>query len=137
MQDDNSTSHWLNQSQFPLDPTLDLESLLSVFPTDNALKEETKEVELDLQLQHVESVGNLGPESPNSGSDSGGSQRCLNPIPRHKRPSHKRAEIKRRDKIKVGLVIFSSLVNCNLNLYFKTYGRQTRVLMQESQSFDS
>ena len=27
--------------------------------------------------------------------------RCSNPVPRHKRPSHKRAEIKRRDKIKV------------------------------------
>ena len=30
------------------------------------------------------------------------SPRCNNPVPRHKRPSHKRAELKRRDKIKVG-----------------------------------
>lgn len=45
------------------------------------------------------------PESPasSSSSDSGSDRRQSNPIPRHKRPSHKRAELKRRDKIKVNL----------------------------------
>ncbi|PVD28018.1 hypothetical protein C0Q70_10598 [Pomacea canaliculata] len=45
------------------------------------------------------------PESPasSSSSDSGSDRRQSNPIPRHKRPSHKRAELKRRDKIKTRL----------------------------------
>ena len=45
----------------------------------------------------------LSPVSPASSDSSYHLSTSL--VPRHKRPSHKRAELKRRDKIKVGAVV--------------------------------
>ena len=54
--------------------------------------------------------------STNSNGETSGTT-----IPRHKRPSHKRAEIKRRDKIKVSLIYFmnfKSQMLCSLKVFF-------------------
>uniref|UniRef100_A0A0B7A4M2 BHLH domain-containing protein n=1 Tax=Arion vulgaris TaxID=1028688 RepID=A0A0B7A4M2_9EUPU len=51
-----------------------------------------------------ESSGNMSTSSVPGGTlKESLTTNCSNPLPRHKRPSHKRAEIKRRDKIKTSL----------------------------------
>jgi hypothetical protein len=51
-----------------------------------------------------ESSGSMSTSSVHGGvHKESPTARCSNPVPRHKRPSHKRAEIKRRDKIKTSL----------------------------------
>jgi len=91
-------------------------------PQNSSLKQDFKPITFPLPEQHSPTIRS-GASSPtysdcsgaccsSSGPSAGTSQdafkehrpcRNINPVPRHKRPSHKRAEIKRRDKIKASL----------------------------------
>lgn len=96
---------WVDQcleSGFTEQADWQLETLFGVpIPLASGAAEEMKMGEATETECAAVRAGPSVPASPES-SDSGIHQQN-NPIPRHKRPSHKRAELKRRDKIKTEL----------------------------------
>ncbi|KAK7107136.1 uncharacterized protein [Littorina saxatilis] len=114
--EESNTAAWVSQcietSGLSLDPGLDFESLFGSlasgnFPVNADLMDVDSsgqsKIESTTLSDAVESPAQpvtpiSVPASPAS-SDSSYHQ-STNPVPRHKRPSHKRAELKRRDKIK-------------------------------------
>lgn len=101
--EDSSTANWVNQciqSGFTFDDGLDLESLISSLSSGKVDGSNFMDGEpVDEPERPSQPATPLSPVSPASSDSS--YHRSANPVPRHKRPSHKRAELKRRDKIKV------------------------------------
>ena len=119
---DDQSKMWSSlcgESDFNMDPSVGLDSLFSelfssMYPTNtkpmdcNVIEEQSFNSEPSalpvLHSTYIKesflSTMSTMSESPIS-SDSGIHQHRLSTVPRYKRPSHKRAELKRRDKIKV------------------------------------
>ena len=100
---DSSTANWVHQcieSGFTLDDGLDFESLINSLSSGKVDVSNFMDGEpADEPEQPSQPATPVSPVSPASSDSS--YHRSANPVPRHKRPSHKRAELKRRDKIKV------------------------------------
>ncbi|KAL8611420.1 hypothetical protein ACOMHN_014475 [Nucella lapillus] len=100
---------WVDQcfeNVFAVEPNWQLESLLGFIPPSSVPAEEQMMEEAgDFKMEGpVKSSGGApAPASPEAESSDSSYHQQTNPIPRHKRPSHKRAELKRRDKIKTKL----------------------------------
>ncbi|XP_076467347.1 uncharacterized protein LOC143298351 isoform X2 [Babylonia areolata] len=90
------TPAWIDQCSLSLEANWQLELFLQSVPSEDVPAEEVK-TEMKMECPVVNFSAPASPESSDGSYQQSGS------VPRHKRPSHKRAELKRRDKIKTKL----------------------------------